>query len=111
MAGPWAVRDGVGNVVYDPFDKQVEYHTSTARYRLFGGSKGCGKSKCLRADHHFFHIKVPGSRGLVTRRLLTELKRSHLVELPAEIQAMGGEAVGFKWRPSDVGAGVLHYPN
>jgi phage terminase large subunit len=111
MAGPWAVKDGLGNVVYDPFDRQVEYHQSTARYRLFGGSKGCGKSKAIRFDHHLFHIAVRGSRGLITRRLLTELKRSHLRDLPAEIQALGGEAAGFNWKPSDVGAGVLHYPN
>jgi phage terminase large subunit len=110
MAGPWAVRDGLGNVVYDPFAKQVEYHQSTARYRLFGGSKGCGKSKAIRFDHHLFHIAVPGSQGLITRRLLTELRRSHLRDLPAEIQALGGAAAGFEWKPSDVGAGVLWYP-
>jgi len=109
-AGPWAVRDGAGNVIYDPFDKQVEYHTSKARYRLFGGTKGCGKSKAQRFDHHLFHIAVPGSQGLITRRLLTELKRSHLRDLPAEIQALGGAAAGFEWKPSDVGAGVLWYP-
>jgi phage terminase large subunit len=111
MPGPWAVTDGVGNVVYDPFDKQVAYHQSQARYRLFGGSKGCGKSKAIRFDHHLFHIAVPGSRGLITRRLLTELKRSHLRDLPEEIQALGGKASGFEWRPSEVGAGVLFYPN
>lgn len=111
MAGPWAIRDGVGNVVYDPFDKQVEYHQSKARYRLFGGSKGCGKSKAIRFDHHLFHLAVPGSRGLITRRLLKELQRSHLRDLPEEIQALGGEVGGFEWRPSEVGAGVLRYPN
>jgi phage terminase large subunit len=110
MAGQWAIRDGVGNVVYDPFDKQVAYHQSRARYRLFGGSKGCGKSKAIRFDHHLFHLAVPGSGGLITRRLLTELKRSHLRDLPAEIQALGGAAAGFEWKPSDVGAGVLWYP-
>jgi hypothetical protein len=110
MAGPWAIRDGTGTVVYDPFDKQVEYHQSRARYRLFGGSKGCGKSKAIRFDHHLFHLAVPGSQGLITRRLLTELKRSHLRDLPAEIQALGGAVAGFEWKPSDVGAGVLWYP-
>jgi phage terminase large subunit len=110
MAGPWAIKDGLGNVVYDPFAQQVAYHTSRARYRLFGGSKGCGKSKAIRFDHHLFHLAVPGSRGLITRRLLTELKRSHIRDLPAEIQALGGEVAGFQWKPSDVGAGVLWYP-
>lgn len=111
MAGPWAVTDSLGSVVYDPLPHQHAYHASTARYRLLGGSKGCGKSKGGRWDHHLFHLMVPGSRGLITRRLLTELQRSHLRDLPADIQGMGGEVAGFQWKPSDVGAGVLWYPN
>lgn len=110
MPGPWAVTDALGNVVYDPFAKQVAYHQSEARYRLYGGSKGCGKSKAIRFDHHLFHLAVPGSRGLITRRLLKELQRSHLLDLPAEIRALGGTAAGFEWRKSEVGAGVLWYP-
>lgn len=111
MPGPWAVTDSVGRVAYDPMPHQQAYHASTARYRLLGGSKGCGKSKGLRWDHHLFHLAVPGSRGLITRRQLTELQRSHIRELPADIQALGGEAAGLRWKPSDVGAGVLWYPN
>jgi hypothetical protein len=110
MAGPWAVRDGVGNVVYDPLPHQHEYHASTARYRLLGGSKGCAKSFGLRWDHLLFHMAVPGSRGLITRRQLTELQRSHLRDLPRDIQVLGGETAGFQWKPSDVGAGVLWFP-
>jgi len=53
MADPYAVTVG-GAVVYEPFDKQRQYHSSTARYRLFGGSKGCGKSLAVRWDHHLF---------------------------------------------------------
>ena len=84
MDGPRWFRNGLGEVVYAPFDKQVEYHESRAKYRLFGGSKGCGKSKAIRFDHHMFHLQVPGSQGLITRRLLTELRRSHLRESLAQ---------------------------
>lgn len=110
MPGPHAVTDGLGNVVYDPMPHQQAYHSSKARYRLLGGSKGCGKSLGVRWDHHLFHLAVPGSRGLITRRQLTELQRSHLRDLPRDIQVLGGEAAGFQWKPSDVGAGVLWYP-
>ena len=106
-----AVVDAAGAVVYDPFDKQRAYHESRARYRLFGGSKGCGKSLAVRWDHHLFCLAVPGAQTLIVRRKLTELQRSHLRYIPRDIQALGGEAAGFKWRPSDVGAGVLYYPN
>jgi len=54
---------------------------------------------------------VPGAQTLIVRRKLTELQRSHLRYIPKDIQAMGGEAAGFRWRSSDVGAGVLYYPN
>src|SRR5688500_1940344 len=111
MPGPMAVTNAFGEVIYDPFEKQVQYHSSRARYRLFGGSKGCGKSLAVRWDHHLFHLAIPRSQGLITRRKLTELQRSHIRELPREIQALGGEASGFRWKPSGVGAGVLHYPN
>ena len=111
MAGPFAVTDASGAVVYDPFDKQREYHESTARYRLFGGSKGCGKSLAVRWDHHLFCLAIPGAQTLIVRRKLTELQRSHLRYIPKDIHALGGEVAGFRWRPSEVGAGVLHYPN
>ena len=32
---------------YDPFPKQQEFHASPAKYRLFGGAAGPGKSKAL----------------------------------------------------------------
>jgi|KBSMisStandDraft_5_1062788.scaffolds.fasta_scaffold00176_29 phage terminase large subunit len=110
MSDPFAVTVG-GAVVYEPFDKQREFHSSRARYRLFGGSKGCGKSLAVRWDHHLFCLSVPGAQTLIVRRKLTELQRSHLRYIPKDMQAMGGEAVGFRWRPSEVGAGVLYYPN
>lgn len=111
MPGPWAVTLPDGTVVYDPFEKQVRFHTSAAKYRLFGGSRGCGKSMCLRWDNYFFCLAVPNARTLVVRRHLEELRRSHLRFIARDMQALGGEAAGLRWKPSDVGAGVLHFPN
>ena len=43
---------------------------------------------------------------MILRRQLEELKRSHLRFVPQEAQHLGA-----KWKPSDVGAGVLYFPN
>src|SRR5271157_5266005 len=32
---------------YEPFPRQSEFHHSTAKYRLFGGAAGPGKTKAL----------------------------------------------------------------
>jgi hypothetical protein len=95
-----------GRVVYEPFAKQVEYHQCPARYPLYGGSKGCGKSIAIRFDNYMPCLVVPGLKCLILRRQLEELKRSHLRFVPQEAQHLGA-----KWKPSDVGAGVLYFPN
>ncbi|HEX3058093.1 MAG TPA: hypothetical protein VHP62_01955 [Usitatibacter sp.] len=95
-----------GKVVYQPFAKQVAYHNSPALYPLYGGSKGCGKSKALRWDHYLPSLAVPGMKSLILRRKLVDLQRSHLRFVPEEAQL-----VGARWVPSDVGAGVLYFPN
>ena len=35
---------------YTPFPRQQEFHRSPAKYRLFGGAAGPGKSKALLID-------------------------------------------------------------
>jgi hypothetical protein len=32
---------------YEPFPRQKEFHDSAAKYRLFGGAAGPGKTKAL----------------------------------------------------------------
>ena len=32
---------------YEPFNRQKEFHDSAAKYRLFGGAAGPGKTKAL----------------------------------------------------------------
>ena len=32
---------------YEPFERQKEFHESDAKYRLFGGAAGPGKTKAL----------------------------------------------------------------
>lgn len=104
------VRIG-GRVVYQPFAKQLAYHNASAPYPLYGGSKGCGKSKALRWDHYLPSLIVPGMKSLILRRKLKELERSHIRFVVGEAEQMSADGKKVKWVPSDVGAGVLYFPN
>lgn len=95
-----------GKVIYEASDKQLAYHNSPAPYPLYGGSKGCGKSIALRFDHYIPSLLVPKMKSLILRRKLKDLERSHLRFVPTEAKMLGA-----RWVPSDVGAGVLYFPN
>ena len=74
---------------YTPFAKQRAFHASPAKYRLFGGAAGPGKSKALlmeavvQADEH------PGAHTLLLRRTFPELEQSLLLyfrrDVPREL--------------------------
>lgn len=98
-----------GRVVYEPFAKQVRYHQSTARYRLYGGTKGCGKSKAIRFDHYIPSFVVPGMKSLILRRLKLEMERSHLRFVPKEAEMLGLGRKAFK--RNEAGGAVLYFPN
>jgi hypothetical protein len=98
-----------GETVYEPLPKQKRYHESGAPYRLFGGSKGSGKSKCIRWDHYIPSFIVPGMKSLILRRMKLELQRSHLRFVPKEAQQLGLEAKALK--RNEAGAAVLYFPN
>jgi hypothetical protein len=94
-----------GVTVYEPFAKQVAYHQSPAPYPLYGGSKGCGKSKALRFDCYMPCLVVPKMKCLILRRMKKEMQRSHLRFVPEEAQALGAI-----FKPNEIGAGVVHFP-
>jgi hypothetical protein len=98
-----------GVTVYEPFAKQVRYHQSTAPNRLFGGSKGSGKSKAIRFDHYIPSFVVPGMKSLILRRMKLELQRSHLRFVPKEAQQLGLPLKALK--RNEAGAAVLYFPN
>ena len=74
---------------YEPFPKQQQFHASPAKYRLFGGAAGPGKTKALlmeailQADDH------PGANTLLLRRTFPELEQSLLLcfrrDVPREL--------------------------
>ena len=63
---------------YNPFPQQKLFHDSKAKYRLFGGAAGPGKTKALLMEAIYRAQRVPGSDSLLLRRTYPELESSLL---------------------------------
>jgi phage terminase large subunit len=81
---------------YTPFPRQLEFHSSRAKYRLFGGAAGPGKTKallweCIRQAN--LHDRVD---TLLLRRTFPELESSLLTyfrrDVPREMYASYNES-------------------
>src|SRR3989475_8588304 len=71
--GPLAFSD-----FYDPFPGQRQFHESRAKYRLFGGAAGPGKTKALLFEAIGQALEVNGCDTLLLRRTYPELESSLL---------------------------------
>ncbi|HEU0367970.1 MAG TPA: terminase family protein, partial [Candidatus Acidoferrum sp.] len=63
---------------YKPFPRQEQFHGSSAKYRLFGGAAGPGKTKALLWEAIRQAQRVPRSDSLLLRRTYPELESSLL---------------------------------
>ena len=63
---------------YEPFPRQRQFHESKAKYRLFGGAAGPGKTKALLWEAIYQAQEVTGSDSLLLRRTYPELESSLL---------------------------------
>jgi Terminase large subunit, T4likevirus-type, N-terminal len=74
---------------YEPFPKQQEFHASRAKYRLFGGAAGPGKSKALLMEAILQAHEVPGANTLLLRRTFSEMEQTLLLyfrrDIPREL--------------------------
>jgi len=61
---------------YDAFPRQKEFHRSRAKYRLFGGAAGPGKTKALLFEAISQALEVDGCDTLLLRRTYPELESS-----------------------------------
>lgn len=75
---------------YCPTPKQLDFHESMVPNCIIEGSRGTGKSLCIRNDAHMRALACPGYCYLIVRRTMPELKKSHLKFISAEMKAMGG---------------------
>jgi phage terminase large subunit len=61
---------------YKPFPRQEQFHKSKAKYRLFGGAAGPGKTKALLWEAIYQANEVAGADTLLLRRTYPELESS-----------------------------------
>ena len=74
---------------YYPFPRQNDFHGSEARYRLFGGAAGPGKSKALLMEAVYQAHLHPNVNTLLLRRTFSELEQTLLLyfrrDIPREL--------------------------
>jgi phage terminase large subunit len=70
---------------YDPFPRQREFHESHAKYRLFGGAAGPGKTKALLWEAIRIAARYPGCNTLLLRRTYPELESSLIAEFRRDV--------------------------
>jgi hypothetical protein len=70
---------------YEPFPKQRLFHGSAAKYRLFGGAAGPGKSKALLMEAILQAHEHPGANTLLLRRTFPELEQSLLLYFKRDV--------------------------
>src|SRR5713226_5174373 len=81
---------------YEPFPKQREFHASPAKYRLFGGAAGPGKSMALLMESVIQANETTGADTLLLRRTFPELETSLLAHfrrsVPRELYSSFNDA-------------------
>ncbi len=68
-----------------PNPKQIEFFESEARYTLYGGARGGGKSWAGRRKAVLLCIDNDGLCGLLLRRTMPELLNNHIIPLQKEL--------------------------
>ena len=78
-----------------PTDRQKQFRDHKARYRLFGGAVGGGKSVALSCESLRLSLAYSGNRGFMCRHELRSFVNTTLVTLLAKIAEME-EVLGTK---------------
>ncbi len=68
-----------------PNARQIEFFKCRAKFPLYGGAKGGGKSWAIRTKQVLRRLNYPGSKGLLLRRTYPELYRTHIGKLFEEL--------------------------
>lgn len=70
---------------YKPFPRQAEFHRSLAKYRLFGGQAGPGKSTALLWEAIMQALETDGADCLLLRRTYPELETSIILPFRRDV--------------------------
>ena len=93
MSPDWKLQitleDGSLETIYEPQDHQRPFHLSNSPNLLALGTRGTGKSHTLRFDAIIRCLLFPGFKALIIRRKLTDLRKSHLMFISAEMKRLG----------------------
>jgi len=81
---------------YQPHAQQLKFHSSSAKYRLFGGAKGGGKSIALIWEAINWARRVPGCSVLLLRRTFPDLNKTLLQHFETKV-------------PQEIYGGTRHY--
>ncbi|HEX6276024.1 MAG TPA: phage terminase large subunit [Polyangiaceae bacterium] len=76
--------------MYRPTVRGAEFHDLAIPNAILEGPRGTGKSIILRNDAHIHALKWPGMAYLIVRRMMPELRRSHLRFIEREMVKLGG---------------------
>ena len=71
--------------IYIPSEKQLLFHNSNAKFRLYGGAAGGGKSKAMRMEAWRTATSAPNLRIYFFRREYSELEDSIIDPIRSEI--------------------------
>jgi phage terminase large subunit len=113
----WAEAEKTIKLAYSPFPKQQRFHRSPAKYRLFGGAAGPGKSKALLMEAVLQAHEHAGANTLLLRRTFPELEQSLLHyfrrDIPKELYRTFNDSkhVVEWWNGSTTRFGYCHSEN
>ena len=96
--------------IYQPWPKQVVFHTSPARFRLFGGAQGPGKSLALLWEGIAHCLEYPASNSLLLRRTCPELDSGLIDHLEKHVLAKCPDIIGGR-RNFNRSNRVVNFPN
>lgn len=92
--------------IHLPTPVQIEAHRHPAPNLLIGGAAGGSKSKWLRSDAYLRGSRMPGFKGILFRRTLTELRDNHIDDIRKDAEVM--KPARWDYQETDK---VLHFGN
>ena len=91
--------------IYQAQLQQDKFHSSPAKFRLFGGAAGGGKSEAMLFEAIALCQEIPGAYGLLMRKTFPELKMSLIMraleKLPRDLYKYYSTDHVLLWKPTN----------